>query len=366
MNEKKVIISGGGTAGHIYPALAVGNKLKEKDPHLQLTYVGTHRELEKNIMEYHRVDFIPLKIEGLKGKGFKTIRSLFLLPFSFMKTFAILRRIKPDLVIGVGGYSSGPVVLLASWMKIPTLILEQNFYPGLTNRMLVRWVQKAVVAFKGSLPYFKEKGIFIGNPVREEFYNISPKARNQKLTILIFGGSQGSHFLNKAISASLPFLKKEKENLKIFHQTGEKDLEWVKESYSKNGFQGVTVAPYFLDMANYFQESDLIISRAGATTIAEFIASRKASLLIPFSKAADNHQVLNARELEKINGAEIILEEEFTPEMFADKILLFLQYREKISQMEKNLEQIKTEKVTEKISDLCLELMETKQKEKKE
>jgi UDP-N-acetylglucosamine--N-acetylmuramyl-(pentapeptide) pyrophosphoryl-undecaprenol N-acetylglucosamine transferase len=183
MKQKKVIISGGGTAGHIYPALAVGNKLKEKDPHLQLTHVGTHRELEKNIMEHHKVDFIPLKIEGLKGKGLKIVKSLFLLPFSFIKSFAILRRIKPDLVIGVGGYSSGPVVLLASWMKIPTLILEQNFRPGFTNRMLVRWVRKAVVAFKGSLPYFKGKGIFIGNPVREEFCHLSPKARNEKLTI---------------------------------------------------------------------------------------------------------------------------------------------------------------------------------------
>jgi UDP-N-acetylglucosamine--N-acetylmuramyl-(pentapeptide) pyrophosphoryl-undecaprenol N-acetylglucosamine transferase len=363
MKEKKVIISGGGTAGHIYPALAVGNKLKEKDPHLQLTYVGTHRELEKNIMEHHKVDFIPLKIEGLKRKGLKTVKSLFLLPFSFIKSFAILRRIKPDLVIGVGGYSSGPVVLLASWMNIPTLILEQNSRPGFTNRMLVRWVRKAVVAFKASLPYFKGKGVFIGNPVREEFFRLSPKARNEKLTILIFGGSQGSHFLNKGISASLSLLKEEKENLRIFHQTGEKDLEWVKHKYAQNEFKEVTVAPYFLDMASYFQKSDLIISRAGATTIAEFIASQKASLLIPFSKAADNHQVLNARELEKINGAEVILEEEFTPELFVQKILYFLKNTEKIDHMEKNIARIKTEKVTEKISDLCLDLMEGERKE---
>lgn len=363
MKEKKVIISGGGTAGHIYPALAMGNKLKEKDPRLQLTYVGTHRELEKNIMEHHKVDFIPLKIEGLKGKGLKTVKSLFLLPFSFIKSFAILRRIKPDLVIGVGGYSSGPIVLLASWMKIPTLILEQNFRPGFTNRMLVRWVRKAVVAFKGSLPYFKGKGIFIGNPVREEFCHLSPKARNEKLTILIFGGSQGSHFLNKGISVSLSLLKEEKENLRIFHQTGEKDLEWVKENYTQNKFKDVIVAPYFLDMASYFQKSDLIISRAGATTIAEFIASQKASLLIPFSKATDNHQALNARELEKINGAEVILEEEFTPELLVNKIFYFLRNTEKIDQMEKNIARIKTEKVTEKISDLCLDLMEAQRKE---
>ncbi len=362
MKENKIIISGGGTAGHIYPALALGRKLKERHPHLQLTYVGTHRELEKNIMEFHKADFIPLKIEGLKGRGLKTIKSLFLLPFSFLKSFSILRRIKPDLVIGVGGYSSGPIVLLASLRKIPTLILEQNFYPGFTNRVLVRWVRKAVVAFEGSLPYFKGKGIFIGNPVREEFTSLAPKSRNAKLSLLIFGGSQGSHFLNKGISASLPLLKKEKESLRIFHQTGEKDLDWVKENYTRNGFKGVTVAPYFPDIASYFQESDLIVSRAGASTIAEFIASQKASLLIPFSKAADNHQVLNARELEKIKGAEIILEEEFTPELFTKKIFHFLRNKEDIDRMEKNIARIKTEKVTEKITDLCFELMEVQRK----
>lgn len=363
MKEKKIIISGGGTAGHIYPALALGRRLKERDPHIQLTYVGTHRELEKKIMEYHKADFIPLRIEGLKGKGLKTIKSLFLLPFSFMKSFVLLRRIRPNLVVGVGGYSSGPVVLLASWMKIPTLILEQNLYPGFTNRMLVRWVRKAVVAFKGSLPYFKGKGIFIGNPVREEFTRLAPKARNAKLTVLVFGGSQGSHFLNKGISASLSLLKEEKDNLKFFHQTGEKDLEWVKENYERNGFKEVTVAPYFPEMASYFQKSDLIISRAGASTIAEFIASQKASLLIPFSQAADNHQVLNARELEKINAAEIILEQEFTPERLANKIVHFLRDKEQIDRMEKNIAQLKTEKVTEKIANLCFDIMEAKQKE---
>jgi UDP-N-acetylglucosamine--N-acetylmuramyl-(pentapeptide) pyrophosphoryl-undecaprenol N-acetylglucosamine transferase len=158
-------------------------------------------------------------------------------------------------------------------------------------------------------------------------------------------------------------LKEEKENLRIFHQTGEKDLEWVKGNYTQNEFKEVTVAPYFLDMASYFQKSDLIISRAGASTIAEFIASQKASLLIPFSKATDNHQALNARELEKINGAEVILEEEFTPELLVQKIFHFMRNTEKIDQMEKNIAQIKTEKVTEKISELCLELMESKRKE---
>lgn len=364
MKARRVIISGGGTAGHIYPALAVGRTLKERDPALLLTYVGTSRELEKNIMKRHRVDFIPLKIEGLKRRGLKTLRALFLLPFSFIKSLAVLRRVKPDLVIGVGGYSSGPIVLLAAWMKIPTLILEQNSCPGLTNRLLRRWVEKAAVSFEVSLPLFKGKAVFTGNPVREEFYRLTPKPRNLKLAILIFGGSQGSHFLNTAATAALPLLKEQKEKLRIFHQTGEKDIEWVKESYRESGFQDVTVSPYFTDMARCFEQADLIISRAGATTIAELIAARKASLLVPFSQAADNHQMFNAREVEKIGGAEILLEDEFSPETLAGKIGFFLEQREKISEMEKNLGRMKTENVAGKIADICFELMEKRKRKK--
>jgi UDP-N-acetylglucosamine--N-acetylmuramyl-(pentapeptide) pyrophosphoryl-undecaprenol N-acetylglucosamine transferase len=358
MKQKKIIISGGGTAGHLYPALAVGERLKEKDPALRLTFIGSRRELEKNIMNHYDLNFVALPIEGIKGRGLKAVKSLFLLPLSFLKSLVILLRLRPGLVIGAGGYSSGPVVLLASLMKIPTLILEQNLYPGFTNRLLIPWVRHAVVSFKSSLPSFKGKGLFIGNPVREAFYHISPREKSEKLTILIFGGSQGSHFLNKAMIASLPLLKKEIKNLRIFHQTGKKDYEWVKKNYAQYGFKEVFIAPYFFEMPAYFQKADLIISRAGATTIAELIASQKASLLIPFSQATDNHQFFNARELEKIRGAEIILEKEFTPENFAAKILSFLQNKEKISVMEKNLIPLKTEKVSEKISNLCFKLME--------
>lgn len=359
MTRREVIISGGGTAGHLYPALAVGQKLKEQNPELHLTFVGSSRSLERNIMNQYHANFIPLRIEGIKGKGLKVLKSLILLPPSFFKSLAILIRIKPNLVVGVGGYSSGPIVLLASWMKIPTIILEQNIHPGFTNRLLLPWVKRAVVSFKNSLPSFKGKGIFIGNPAREEFYNLSPKQRNSRLSLLIFGGSQGSHFLNQAMKLTLPLISKERENLRIFHQTGEKDLDWVKTAYLQNGFKDITVAPFFLDMASYFQMADLIISRAGATTIAELISSRRAALLIPFSQASDNHQVLNARELEKIGAAEIILEEEFTPEILAQKILYFLNNKEKINQMEKKLVLMRTENVAEKISNLCFELMGT-------
>ncbi len=360
MRARRVIISGGGTAGHLYPALAVGRKIKEKAPHLHLTYVGSGRALERDIMKHHGVEFIPLKIKGIKGKGWKAIPSLLLLPFSFKKSIWILLRRRPHLVVGVGGYSSGPIVLLASWLRIPTLIMEQNLKPGYTNRLLIPWVRKAVVAFKGSLPFFREKGAFMGNPVRDEFYGLSPKEENGKLTILIFGGSQGSHFLNQSLVRSLPLLKKEKDSLRIFHQTGKADCEWVKQNYQETSFKDVVVASYFHDMAQFFQKSDLIVSRAGATTIAELIASSKASILIPFSQATDNHQVLNARELERVEGAEVILEEEFDPEDFSQRIFEYLRNKEKIRRIGKNLETLRTENTAERIASLCMEMMEKK------
>jgi len=360
MREKKVIICGGGTGGHLFPALALGRKLKENNPDIKITFVGGSRKLEKKLMQYYEADFIPLKIEGLKGMGLKMIKSLFILPFSFLKSFSILKRIKPHLVIGAGGYSSGPIVMLAAWIKIPTLIMEQNRHPGFTNRTLLRWAKTAAVAFENSLVEFKGKGIYTGNPVRDEFYSIKAKPRNSKLSILIFGGSQGSHFLNQGIINMLSYLMKDKNSLVIFHQTGEKDYEWVKNSYAASGLKNVTIAPFFHNMAEYFQKSDLIICRAGATTLSELIAAQKASLLVPFAAAADNHQTLNARELENIKGAEIILEEEFSPSTLAGKIQSFMFNKEKINLMEKNLSQLKIENSAERISNLCLELMENK------
>ncbi len=365
MNKRKVIISGGGTGGHLYSALELGRKMKELDPFISITYMGSQRGIEKKIMKKHDAHFISLNIQGIKGKGIRKMKSLFILPVSFFQALFILFKIKPDLAVGLGGYSSGPILILASILRIPTLIIEQNRFPGFTNRVLLPWVDKVAVSFKRSLSYFKEKGIYTGNPVRKVFYSLPPKKRNEKLTVLIFGGSQGSHFLNKNIIKSIPLLTKAKEKLKIFHQTGEQDFEWVKNNYVQNQFENVTVAPYFDNMAHYFKQSDLIISRAGATTIAELIASRKASLLVPFAKASDNHQLFNAKELEKRKGAEILTENNFTPDTFAGKINDFINNKNKITDMEKNLAKLNIEKAADKISELCFSLMKSRSEEHK-
>jgi UDP-N-acetylglucosamine--N-acetylmuramyl-(pentapeptide) pyrophosphoryl-undecaprenol N-acetylglucosamine transferase len=360
MKPRRVIISGGGTGGHVYPALAVGRKLREKDPSLGLTFVGSHREIERRIMEEQGVDFIPLRIEGLKGRGIRSVRSAFLLPFSFMKSWALLLRLKPALVIGVGGYSSGPIVWLASWMRIPTLLLEQNVRPGFTNRLLARRANRVVTAFESSLPFFRGKGVWLGNPVREEFTAIPPRPRQPRLSLLVFGGSQGSRFLNRIVMEALPRLAERKGSLAFIHQTGPADFESVAEAYRKSDFETAEVAPYYPKMADCFRRSDLVLCRAGATTCAELIASRKPSILVPFAGASENHQEGNAREMEKAGGAEVILERDLTPELLAQRILASVENRERLDRMAAGLAALRTDGAADRIAGLCFRLMEGK------
>jgi UDP-N-acetylglucosamine--N-acetylmuramyl-(pentapeptide) pyrophosphoryl-undecaprenol N-acetylglucosamine transferase len=357
MRSRGVVISGGGTGGHLYPALAVGRRLQEKNPAIRLTFIGGQRPLEKDLMVRYGAHFIPMRIEGIKGRGFKSLKTMVLLPFALIRSFFLLARIRPGLVIGVGGYSAGPVVLAASLLRIPTLILEQNSTPGLTNRLLTRWARKAVVAFEGSLAYFKGKAVFLGNPVREEFYRLRPKPRTEILTLLVFGGSQGSRILNEAILGVLPLLRPEREKLRLFHQTGKAGYEKVKEAYVQNGFPDAEVAPFFFDMAGYFEKSDLVISRAGATTIAELIVAQKAAVLVPFALAAEDHQAKNAAELARVDGAEVILEKDLTPRLLTERIFFYMRNPERISAMERNLAPLRTEDSAGRIATVCFELM---------
>jgi len=363
MSRKTVIISGGGTGGHLYPALVVGRTLLSLQPDLKVIYVGSTRPVEKKIMSAEVQHFLTLPVEGLKHRGWKKFLGLALLPLAFLKSFYILLRFRPALVIGVGGFSSGPIVLLAALMKKPTVILEQNALPGFTNRQLGRFVDRVVVSFASSLDYFGKKAVLLGNPVRPEFYSIPRKQRGKELTLLIFGGSQGSKFLNDGIVETLPLLSEIKDSLMIYHQTGEKDLERVSQAYREQGFSRAVVSAYFSPMAEYLARADLVICRAGATTCAELIATGKPAILIPFAAAADNHQEHNARELEKAGGAEVILEKDFRPGLLAERIKFYFTHREMLDRMEENLRKLRTENTAENIARLCLELMNRDKRE---
>ncbi|MDH7492263.1 MAG: undecaprenyldiphospho-muramoylpentapeptide beta-N-acetylglucosaminyltransferase [Candidatus Saccharicenans sp.] len=355
MKKKTVIISGGGTGGHLYPALVLGRTLLNFEPSLRLVYVGSSRAVEKKIVSAEVSHFLTLPVEGLKGRGWKKARGLLLLPLAFLKSFYILLKFRPALVVGVGGFSSGPIVLLAALMKKPTVILEQNALPGFTNRLLGRFVDLVIVSFASSLPYFGRKAVLAGNPVRPEFYGLPRKQREARLTLLIFGGSQGSKFLNDRLLDSLDELQELRESLVIYHQTGERDLERVSPAYRQHGFSEAVVSAYFSPMADYLSQADLVICRAGATTCAELIAGRKPALLVPFAQAADNHQEYNARELEKAGGAEVILEKDFRPGLLVERIKYYLEHKEALDRMEENLEKIQRKNVAERIAGLCLE-----------
>jgi UDP-N-acetylglucosamine--N-acetylmuramyl-(pentapeptide) pyrophosphoryl-undecaprenol N-acetylglucosamine transferase len=363
MKRPRVIISGGGTGGHLYPALVVGRKLTALAPEIELTYVGTGREVEGRIMAGHGVRFVPMRIEGLKGRGLRSLRGLLILPLSFAQSLGILLRTRPSLVIGVGGYSSGPIVLLASWLRVPTVILEQNARPGFTNRLLVRWVRRAVAAFPSTLPYLKGKGVVLGNPVREEFYGLPAKKRGPALDVLVFGGSQGSHFLNTRVLEALPLLAAAKDRLRLTHQTGTADLETVTAAYKASGFARAEVAAYIPDMPAYFGRSDLIVCRAGATTLAELTAARKAALLVPFAGAAEDHQTVNARELGSAGAAVVLSEAEATAGALAARLLRFLDHPEEIEALERNVGRLQPDDPAGRIAALCLALMERPTKE---
>ncbi|MCX7974254.1 MAG: undecaprenyldiphospho-muramoylpentapeptide beta-N-acetylglucosaminyltransferase [Candidatus Aminicenantes bacterium] len=355
--KKKIFICGGGTGGHLYPALAVGQKLRQKEPNLEIIYIGSDRPIEKEIMTKYGEKFISLKIAGLQGRGLKTIFSISLIPIGIVKSIYLLLKYQPNLVIGFGGYSSGPMILAAWLLRKPRIILEQNVRPGLTNRLLRPFVPKVITAFETTLTYFGRKGIHLGNPVRPDFYLLEPRKKQLPFTLLIFGGSQGSHFLNQLMINTLPLLQPVREKIKIIHQTGSKDYLWVKNAYADFSFESAEVVPFFFEMAQKFKQADLIICRAGATSIAEIIASLRASLLIPFAQAAENHQYWNAYELFSRGAADLMLEKEASPEKLSQKITDYLNHPEKIESMEAKLKNLRKPDPAEKIASLCLDTL---------
>jgi len=357
MKEKKIIFAGGGTGGHVYPAIVVAEEMRELNPEIEIIFVGTGREAERNILDYHGYKLIIIRVEGLKGKNpFKLIKSLLLIPQAIISSFRIIKKEKPDLVIGLGGYSSGPMVLAASLKNIPTALMEQNLKPGLTNRILKYFVRKAFLAFEASKIYFGKKSVYTGNPVRKEFFVLKEKRKEEIFSILVFGGSQGSHIINKTITEAISLLKEKKNRIILFHQTGERDFRWVKDFYEKNKIKA-EVSPFFYEMHKFFEKADLLICRAGASTIAEIIASRKPAILIPFAKASDKHQEINALELKKEGAVEVILEKDLTPEKLAEKIISFLDFPEKLEEMRNKLGKLRIDDSGKKIAELCFELM---------
>ena len=333
----RVLIAAGGTGGHIYPGIAVANEVMRRDAKSEVRFVGTARGLETRLVPKAGFELSLIESAGLKNVGLAArLRGLLVLPKSFFAARRLIREFKPDVVVGAGGYVSGPVLLTAALMRIPTLVMESNALPGFTNRQLARFVDKAAVTFEAALPYFRGKGIVTGNPVRREFFDIPPKKRDAtRFSLLVFGGSQGARAINEGVLAALPRLEAERDVLKITHQTGEADFEKVRAGYHAAGWnQHADVRRYIDDMVAEFARADLIISRAGATTSAELVAAGKAAIMIPFPQAADDHQRKNAEALEAAGAARMILQKDLTGARLAQEIAALVNAPDELTKME--------------------------------
>jgi UDP-N-acetylglucosamine--N-acetylmuramyl-(pentapeptide) pyrophosphoryl-undecaprenol N-acetylglucosamine transferase len=334
----RVLIAAGGTGGHIYPGIAVANEIMRRHPDAEVKFVGTARGLETKLVPKAGFELLLIESTGLKNVGLVArARGLLVLPRSFSSARTLIKKFQPDIVVGAGGYVSGPVVLTAALLRLPTMVMESNALPGMTNRTLARFVDKAAVSFAAALPYFRGKGVVTGNPVRREFFDIVPRSRTGiDATLLVFGGSQGARAINEAMIEALPSMSQLKDHLHVVHQTGELDFERVRDGYLKAGWsEAADVRRYIDDMVDAFAHADLVVCRAGATTTAELIAAGRAAIMVPFPLAADDHQRKNAEALEAVGAARVIVQQQLTGARLAKEISALVNEPGRISEMEK-------------------------------
>jgi UDP-N-acetylglucosamine--N-acetylmuramyl-(pentapeptide) pyrophosphoryl-undecaprenol N-acetylglucosamine transferase len=356
----RVLIAAGGTGGHIYPGIAVAKEIMRRDPNSVVRFVGTARGLETRVVPNAGFELSLIESTGLKNVGLAArVRGLLLLPKSFFAARQLIREFRPDIVVGAGGYVSGPVLLIASLMKLPTLVMDSNALPGWTNRVLARFVDKAAVSFTEAMPYFPGKAILTGNPVRSEFFEVPAKTHDaQRVSLLVFGGSQGARTINEAMVTALAHLGSEKDRLRVTHQTGTADVEKVQGGYADASWSAnVEVKPYIDDMVSEFAKADLIVSRAGATTTAELLAAGKAAIMIPFPLAADDHQRKNAEALQTAGAARMILQKDLSGETLATEIISLLSTPEQLNEMENAARKLARRDAAEKTVDLMEELV---------
>jgi len=352
-----VIIAGGGTGGHIYPGIAIAQEFKRRNPRTEVLFIGTARGLETRIVPREGFKLELIEVAALKNVSLaRRVKSLLLLPRSFLVVRSLIRRFKPDVVIGVGGYSSGPVVLVASLMGLPTMVVEPNALPGFTNRVLARFVHAAAVSFEEARAFFGAKAEITGNPVRAEFFTITKKELSTTTHLLITGGSQGARPINEAMIAALPLLAAEREPLSITHQTGEADFERVRAAYEPSGLKA-EVKPFIERIVDEFTRADFVVSRAGATTVAELAAAGRPALMIPFPLAADDHQRKNAEAVERAGAGRMILQAELTGERLAQEIMALARDPQKLSRMAEASRALAHADAAARVVDLVVKIM---------
>ncbi len=297
----RCVIAGGGTGGHLFPGMAIAEAFIGREMGNEVLFIGTERGIEARVLAGGKFPLKMIQARPIKGRSLPgKLKAIWSLPMAVSEAYSILKEDQPQIVLGVGGYASGPTLLAAFLLGMKRAIHEQNVVPGMTNRILKWFSQQIFVSFEETKKYFPERKTFVtGNPIRKEILT-SQKGRERKkgdrFTLLIFGGSAGAHRINKAMMEALDPLQEVKSSLKFIHQTGRDDLDFVSKGYQEKGFDAL-VKPFFEDMATYYQMADLVICRSGASTVSELAVCAKAAILIPYPYAAHQHQLINAQKL---------------------------------------------------------------------
>ena len=334
----RLLLAAGGTGGHVIPALVVAQELSERSPSHQVLFAGTVRGVENKLVPAAGFPLERVEVGALQGQPPATRLLNFLrLPRALWQASRLQEKFLPDVVLGVGGYAAGPVMLAGGIAGIPLAALEPNAFPGLANRWVAPYVTSAFLAFPQTASYFASAApSVVGVPVRREFFAVQPKRHHPPFTVLIFGGSQGARSLNRAAVEALPLLARNKENLFLVHQTGQSEYNAVKEAYEKHSLRA-EVLPYIEKMAEAFAGADMVVCRAGANTLAELAAAGRAAVLVPFPSAANQHQLRNARALADIGAARLIPDRELSGERLFAVLQELLGDPQGLEQMESHI-----------------------------
>lgn len=334
----RLLLTGGGTGGHLFPAVAAAQEFQRQVPGTAVLFVGTKRRVDTRSLSVYGFASENIRCYGLKGKNpLELLKAISYLPVSFFQALGIIRRFRPDLVLGVGGYVTGPVMVAAKRLGIPTVIHEQNSVPGLANRQLGRIVDRICLSLPGSEARFPAgKIVFTGNPVRKEILDLAdhrPPRGERNKTLAILGGSQGAQAVNRLVVEALQILPEEvRRRLRVIHQTGEHDAAYVHEQYGKIGMDAL-VRPFFADMVEVYGQADLLVSRAGATTLSEIAVVGLPAILIPYPFAADNHQEINGNYYVAGGGAIQIRQSELSTAVLAGQIAELIEDERKVTDM---------------------------------
>ena len=327
----RAILAGGGTGGHVIPALAIAQEL-QKQYSAEVLFIGTARGIENRLVPAAGFPLKLVKVGALKNVSFVTrLKTALDLPRAVLDARRMLAEFKPDVVIGVGGYASGPAMLAAMLSRIPTLAFEPNFVPGFANRVVAKFVSAAAVHFEETAKYFRNARV-TGVPVRQAFFEIPEWQVGPRQNVLIFGGSQGAHAINQAVITAVAKLLERVVNIRAVHQTGDRDYNDAMAAYAQTS--GAFEAFRFIDdMPSFFAHAELIVCRSGASTVAEIAAAGKPAIFIPFPRAADDHQKRNAEALERVGAAVMLEESELTPESLVETISVLLGDPQRLQKM---------------------------------